>query len=95
MQTKNPFEGVYVCIGVPGGSRTHGLPLRRRTLYPTELRKLKRLFRFRITIIIFKRRFVKRIRFFEVRSFLYLVGKFRFSELTQRAFRCIMEKTKI
>ena len=25
--------------GVPGGSRTHGLSLRRRTLYPTELRK--------------------------------------------------------
>ena len=25
--------------GVPGGIRTHGLPLRRRSLYPTELRK--------------------------------------------------------
>ncbi len=25
--------------GVPGGIRTHDLPLRRRTLYPTELRK--------------------------------------------------------
>ena len=25
--------------GVPGGSRTHGLSLRRRTLYPTELQK--------------------------------------------------------
>ena len=29
--------------GVPGGSRTHGLSLRRRTLYPTELRKHIRL----------------------------------------------------
>ena len=28
-----------VLFGVPGGSRTHGLSLRRRTLYPTELRK--------------------------------------------------------
>ena len=26
-------------FGVPGGNRTHGLSLRRRTLYPTELRK--------------------------------------------------------
>ena len=61
---KTPLKGFVVCIGVPGGSRTHGLPLRRRTLYPTELRKLKCLFRFRITIIICKHRFVKRIRFF-------------------------------
>ena len=36
---KTPVNrGIF--IGVPGGSRTHGLSLRRRTLYPTELRKL-------------------------------------------------------
>lgn len=29
----------YILYGVPGGNRTHGLSLRRRTLYPTELRK--------------------------------------------------------
>ena len=26
-------------LGAPGGIRTHGLPLRRRTLYPAELRR--------------------------------------------------------
>ena len=30
---------VPVRFGVPGGIRTHDLPLRRRTLYPAELRK--------------------------------------------------------
>jgi hypothetical protein len=29
-----------VCAGVHGGSRTPGLPLRRRSLYPSELRRL-------------------------------------------------------
>ena len=93
---KNPVEwGRFVCVGVPGGSRTHGLPLRRRTLYPTELRKLKCHFCFRITIIISYRPFVKRIRFFRVFSSLHIMGKFSFSELTRSAFRCIMKKTKI
>ena len=35
------FAGLYGgAFGVPGEIRTHGLPLRRRTLYPTELRRL-------------------------------------------------------
>ena len=33
------LQGEARSVGVPGGSRTHGLSLRRRTLYPTELRK--------------------------------------------------------
>ena len=92
---KTPLKGFIVYIGVPGGSRTHGLPLRRRTLYPTELRKLKRHFCFRITIIISCRPFVKRIRFFTLRLSPSVVGKFSFSELTRGTFRCIMKKTKI
>ena len=37
---KRTQSGAFLLIhGVPGGSRTHGLSLRRRTLYPTELRK--------------------------------------------------------
>ena len=35
------FGGLYGgAFGVPGAIRTRGLPLRRRTLYPTELRSL-------------------------------------------------------
>ena len=33
---KAPFQGL---CGVPGATRTPGLPLRRRSLYPTELRE--------------------------------------------------------
>ena len=44
--------------GVPGGSRTHDLPLRRRTLYPTELRKHLR----RCIIVDTRARFVNRCR---------------------------------
>ena len=51
---KSAFAGGF--SGVPGGSRTHGLSLRRRTLYPAELRK-----RFRCCFILGVRaRFVKR-----------------------------------
>ena len=51
---KSAFSGGF--SGVPGGSRTHGLSLRRRTLYPAELRK-----RFRCCFILGVRaRFVKR-----------------------------------
>ena len=51
---KSAFTGGF--SGVPGGSRTHGLSLRRRTLYPAELRK-----RFRCCFILGARaRFVKR-----------------------------------
>ena len=35
----NRFRTRIRLFGVPGGNRTHGLSLRRRTLYPTELRK--------------------------------------------------------
>ena len=31
-------RGFFGVFGAPGGIRTHGLPLRRRSLYPTELR---------------------------------------------------------
>ena len=46
--------------GAPGGIRTHGLPLRRRSLYPAELRVhvpensvLSRIFRDLIVMILF------------------------------------------
>ena len=46
--------------GAPGGIRTHGLPLRRRSLYPTELRVhvpensvFSRVFRHLIVMILF------------------------------------------
>ena len=35
---KSKVFGVFA--GVPGGIRTHGLSLRRRTLYPAELQRL-------------------------------------------------------
>ena len=31
-------RGFFGVFGAPGGIRTHGLPLRRRSLYPAELR---------------------------------------------------------
>ena len=31
-------NGLFLFLGAPGAIRTHGLSLRRRTLYPTELR---------------------------------------------------------
>ena len=34
---RKPMKGFRI-FGTPGGIRTHGLPLRRRPLYPTELR---------------------------------------------------------
>ena len=40
-QTKKPKNVVFMgYFGVPGGIRTHDLPLRRRTLYPAELQRL-------------------------------------------------------
>ena len=39
MNKKAVFLWKRLLFGVPGGSRTHGLSLRRRTLYPAELRK--------------------------------------------------------
>ena len=35
---QSPHERENCLFGTPGGIRTHGLPLRRRPLYPTELR---------------------------------------------------------
>ena len=35
---RQPFKTVGSGFGAPGGIRTHGLPLRRRSLYPAELR---------------------------------------------------------
>ena len=37
MNTNRKVFGVFA--GVPGGIRTHGLSLRRRTLYPAELQR--------------------------------------------------------
>ena len=38
-KTKKPKNIVFMgYFGVPGGIRTHDLPLRRRTLYPAEVR---------------------------------------------------------
>ena len=43
-QTKKPKNIVFMgYFGVPGGIRTHDLPLRRRTLYPAELQRLIQL----------------------------------------------------
>lgn len=51
------FSGGF---GAPGGIRTHGLPLRRRSLYPTELRVhvpensvFSMVFRYLIVMILF------------------------------------------
>ena len=35
---RQPFKTVGSGFGAPGGIRTHGLPLRRRSPYPAELR---------------------------------------------------------
>ena len=40
-QKKKPEKlSVFRLFGVPGAIRTRGVPLRRRTLYPTEVRRL-------------------------------------------------------
>ena len=65
IKNPNPFPiwkiwfGLYA-FGAPGGIRTHGLPLRRRSLYPTELRVhvpensvFSRVFRHLIVMILF------------------------------------------
>ena len=65
IKNPNPFPiwkiwfGLYA-FGAPGGIRTHGLPLRRRSLYPTELRVhvpensvFSRVFRYFIVMISF------------------------------------------
>ena len=38
-KTPIPCQKVSTFLPVPDGIRTHGLPLRRRTLYPAELRR--------------------------------------------------------
>ena len=65
IKNPNPFPiwkiwfGLYA-FGAPGGIRTHGLPLRRRSLYPTELRVhvpensvFSRVFRHFIVMVLF------------------------------------------
>ena len=53
-------RGFFGGFGAPGGIRTHGLPLRRRSLYPTELRVhvpensvFSRVFRHFIVMVLF------------------------------------------
>ena len=45
LKKRHPLNTFRGCCGAPGAIRTRGLPLRRRTLYPAELRAHSRLLR--------------------------------------------------